>query len=151
MASGVNIGGVWKDIASASARVSGAWKDVSGIYVKVSGAWQEAWSAYTAITATVTPSSYTDNSAANDSGPYDIGFSCAVTGGNGSETYTWSVSPDNPGDLSILSGEGTDSVTIRIADGNNQIVSGTVECLVSDGVSSDSDTSIVSVTYGVPV
>jgi hypothetical protein len=49
----VNIGGVWKDIASVSVNIGGTWKAAQSIKCNIGGVWKDGWSAEPAYTPDV--------------------------------------------------------------------------------------------------
>lgn len=147
MPASVRDGGTWKTIDQLSVRDAGTWKNVVTGYVRDAGVWKEFYSASTPLAATIAPSSYA-NTVSNNTGPYTIGFTCTPTGGSGSYTYTWSISGAG---WSILSGQGTNSVQVQVANGTNTLYSGLLTCTVNDGSESVAPTASLSMTYGTPV
>lgn len=145
----IRVGGTWQDIDSCGVRVSGTWRTVDSMHIRVGGTWREVWPGYTNISASISPSGYTNTVAVN-TGPYSIGFSAIVTGGDGTETYTWTVTNTQGSAWSIASGQGTDSVIVQCADGFNEEFLATLECLVSDGTSSDEPLVNLEMIYGIP-
>lgn len=145
----VNVSGTWRSVHAISVKVSGTWRQVTNAWVKVGGVWQQYFAAYTAISASIDPATYS-NTVANSTGPYDLGFDAIVTGGDGTQTYTWSVTNTLGSGWSIVAGQGTASVTVRCADGSNQTLAATLECLVDDGTTNDTPSASLSMTYGTP-
>lgn len=146
---GIRVGGVWQDIDSCSVRVGGTWRTVDNIHIRVGGTWRQVWSGYTAISASISPAGYS-NTVSNNTGPYSVGFTCNVSGGDGSHTYTWSVNNTSGSGWSLSSGQGTSSIVVNAANGFDAYYEATVSCLVSDGTSSDTPSVSVDITYGVP-
>lgn len=127
-----------------------AWTDVASAKRWDGSQWVEFWPTYTNISATIDPATYS-NSVGNNTGPVSVGFDAIVTGGNGSETYSWSLSSVNPaGTVTITSGAATSSVTVQFADGADLVRSATLNLTVDDGVSSDTPSASISLTYGTP-
>lgn len=108
-----------------------------------------AMGGYVDISASISPATYSETFT-NSTGPHDVGFTCSVTGGDGTHTYTWSVTNTIGAGWSIQSGQGTASVTLRCIDGSDALFTGTLECLVSDGTTSDEPAASLSLTYGTP-
>lgn len=128
-----------------------AWVDVGFARRWTGSAWEEFWPAYTPISASINPGIY-NNSVNNNTGPTTVGFDAIVTGGDGTETYSWTLSSVIPsGSVTITAGGSTDSVTVQFADGANLTRSATLNLTVDDGISSDSASASISLTYGVPV
>lgn len=149
MGSQVRPAGSWKDIVGVEVRPAGTWKAVTKIEVKVGGVWKEVWPNYTPISVAIDPASYY-NTVSNNTGPYNIGFTANVTGGNGSETYTWTVTNTLGTGWSILSGQGTDNVQLECANGSDQEYTATLQVAVDDGTSSDTDSFSITIVYGTP-
>jgi hypothetical protein len=108
------------------------------------------WSAYTPISVSIDPGTYA-NSVTNNTGPITVGFDALVTGGDGTETYSWTLSSVVPsGTVSITAGASTDSVTVSFDNGSDLFRSATLNLTVDDGTSSDSASASISLTYGTP-
>jgi hypothetical protein len=79
----VNIGGVWKDIASVSVNIGGAWKTASSIKCNIGGVWKDGWSVELEYGADFTGSkTYSADSYASAGNEADKAF-------DDSEATTW--------------------------------------------------------------
>jgi hypothetical protein len=81
----VNIGGVWKDIASVSVNIGGAWKTASSIKCNIGGVWKDGWSVELEYGA-----DFTEGATFTDSA-HDTGYEAAKAFDNveTGENYWW--------------------------------------------------------------
>lgn len=142
-------GSSWQDLSHFRRWSGSAWTDATFARRWDGSQWVEFWPTYTNISASLSPTLY-NNTASNSTGPVDVGFTCSVTGGDGGHTFTWSVTNLIGAGWSIVSGQGTSSVTVRCINGSNTQFTGTLSCVVSDGTSSDTPSASLSLTYGTP-
>lgn len=119
-------------------RSGGAWANVQTIKRRLSGAWVTVWTAYTPVSASVSPTSVTKRGyGTTATGP--SGSTTAVTatgsGGNGGYTYSWTrISGDTSTNISSTTAS---SVTFsRTGCASDVDYVSTWRCTISDGVSS---------------
>ena len=149
MPSSIRPNGSFRPIDACSVRTGGSWRTVNNIYGKIAGTWELLWAAYTAIAVSISPAVYF-NTVANNTGPYNVGFTANVTGGDGTETYTWVLTNTIGTGWSISSGQGTDNIQLTCADGSDETMTATLEVTVDDGTTTDTDSITITITYGTP-
>lgn len=127
-----------------------AWVDATFARRWDGSQWVAFWPTYTPISVSISPSSYNNNVSSN-SGPVSTGFNAVVTGGNGSPTYSWTLTGVNPaGTVSITAGASTGTVTVQFDNGTDIERSATLNLAVDDGTSNDSTSIPITVIYGTP-
>lgn len=125
--------GTWQDMGEVRRYDGSNWIGADFVRRWDGGAWVDAWVSYVAIGVTVAPAFYQDETA-NNTGPYTPSFTATVTNGDGGHTFAWGVTGTG---LSIISGQGTATAQIEIANGANLTRTGTLTVTVDDGTSSD--------------
>ena len=70
MASGIRVGGVWKEIDQPHARIGGVWKAADKIHARIGGVWKVVWEASVAATVTLTNATNIAFSFGSDSYAY---------------------------------------------------------------------------------
>lgn len=143
-------GASWQDLSHFRRWNGSSWTDATFARRWSGSAWEEFWPAYTPISASIDPGTY-NNTVINNTGPIVVAFDALVTGGDGTETYSWTLSSVVPsGTVSITAGASTDSVTVSFDNGSDLFRSATLNLTVDDGTSSDSASASINVTYGTP-
>lgn len=119
-------------------RSGGTWANVQTIKRRLSGAWVTVWTAYTAVSVVLNPTSVTKRSSGtNASGP--SGSTAPVTatasGGSGTITYAWTRVSGDTG--TAISSTTASSVTFSRSNCSDMVDYISVwRCTVSDGTSS---------------
>lgn len=139
-------GGANVALTTVKRRYGGAWTNVQTIKRRLSGGWVTVWQAYTAVTASVSPTSASASTASANTTVSTNSVTASATNGNGSYTYAWSYVS---GDTTLTIGSPNSATTNFSGQVNNVNTSrsATFRCHVSDGTTSADVNVTVTLTY----
>lgn len=128
-------GSSWPDIGNIRRRSGSSWVQVEKVRRRVGSSWVEVWTNYVPLDgdrSTISGNVFMPEPAPVQTSVSATG-SAGATGGTGSYTYVWTIIS---GPAAIIGSNTNASVSITATVSKNNIVSGTIRCQISDGVSS---------------
>ena len=147
-------GSSWVTPSNIRRRSGSSWVVINSVRRRSGSSWITVYTSYTAPSGSIPTISAThrDPTLSRPPPTFQVGGSgrVNVTGGTGNYTYRWSIVS---GGASITGGTTGVGVSVTATVPNFSTVSGTVRCVVSDGVSSVTINGTYRLTYegGQPI
>jgi len=127
-------GSSWVDPTNVRRWSGSSWVNVGFVRRWSGSAWVDVYPTYVDISVSVSPTSYQSATIGSRN------FTASVSGGDGSHTYSWSIS--NPTNFSLANAS---SQTCNVSWSSSNAGSCTVTCVVNDGTSSDSANASITI------